>query len=427
MQKILVITYYWPSAGGPGVQRWLKFVKYLPEFGFNPIVYVPENPSYPIVDEQLVKEIPSAIKILKQPIKEPYVWASFLSKKKTKGISSGIIPEKNPTLVEKLLLWIRGNLFIPDARKFWVKPSIKFLSNYIKAEGIHTIITTGPPHSLHLIGLGLKEKLNIRWIADFRDPWTSIGYHKKLMLIKASQRKHLKLERLVLTSADKIVVTSNTTKKEFEGITSKPISVITNGYEALYAPIPLDTDFTISHIGSLLTGRNPVSLWKAIKELVLEHDGFRKALKIQLAGVVGEEALKSLEDFGLMSYVKQFGYLSHNQVLEMQWKSQVLLLLEIDSKETKGIIPGKLFEYLNAQRPILAIGPEDWEAGSIVEETTSGTVVAHTDIDALKTVLLEWFHLYEAGKLQSHSNNVEKYHRKQLTEELAKFIAWELS
>lgn len=427
MQKVLVITYYWPPAGGPGVQRWLKFVKYLPDFGIEPIVYIPENPSYPIIDEQLVGEIPSGIKILKQPIKEPYAWASLLSKKKTKTISSGIIPEKNPTLLEKLLLWIRGNMFIPDARKFWVKPSIEFLSKFIGEEGIKTVITSGPPHSLHLIGLGLKKKHNLQWITDFRDPWTSIGYHKKLRLTKASQRKHEKLEQLVLTSSDKIVVTSSTTKKEFEAITDKPIQVITNGYDDELVPVPLDTDFTISHLGSLLTGRNPICLWRALQELVQENKEFCEALKIQLAGVVGKEVSKSIEGFGLDSFVHRLGYLSHGKVLEIQQKSQVLLLLEIDSAETKGIIPGKLFEYLNAQRPILAIGPEDWEAGNIVKESNAGAVFTHNDVDKLKAVLLDWFGSYQKGQLQCHSSSVTKYHRKQLTQNLVKFIQWESS
>ena len=190
MRKVLVIAYYWPSAGGPGVQRWLKFVKYLRDYDVEPTVYVPENPHYPIIDENLIQEIPEGIKVIKQPIKEPYAWASLLSKKKTKTISSGIIQEKEPAFVEKLLLWIRGNLFIPDARKFWVKPSIKFLSEIIEQEKIETIITTGPPHSIHLIGLGLQEAKKVQWLADFRDPWTSIGYHKKLKLSKASQQKH---------------------------------------------------------------------------------------------------------------------------------------------------------------------------------------------------------------------------------------------
>ncbi|MGB5668372.1 MAG: glycosyl transferase family 1, partial [Maribacter sp.] len=197
MQKILIITYYWPPAGGPGVQRWLKFVKYLPEFGIEPVVYIPENPTYPIIDDSFTLDIPKGIKIYKHPIREPYHIARIFSGKKAKRISSGIIKAKNQSVLEKIMLWVRGNFFIPDARINWVKPSVKFLTNIIEIENIDTIITTGPPHSVHLIGHGLKELLGIKWIADFRDPWTSIGYHKKLKLTKNSQRKHRELEHRV--------------------------------------------------------------------------------------------------------------------------------------------------------------------------------------------------------------------------------------
>ena len=194
--KVLIITYYWPPSGGPGVQRWLKFVKYLREFDIEPVVYIPENPTYPIVDDSMQSEIPKDIVILKQPIFEPYAFAQVFSKKETKTISKGIIAENNKqSFLQKKLLYIRGNFFIPDARKFWVKPSVKFLKKYIKEEGINTIITTGPPHSVHLIGMGLKEQLGVKWYADFRDPWTTIGYHDKLRLTQQSIQKHKVLEK----------------------------------------------------------------------------------------------------------------------------------------------------------------------------------------------------------------------------------------
>ena len=215
------------------MQRWLKFVKYLPEFGIEPIVYCPKNPNYPILDESLVNEIPENITILKQLISEPYGLASIFSKGSSKKISSGVIPKtKKQSLIEKAMLYVRGNYFIPDARKNWVKPSVEFLSNYIKEHQIETIITTGPPHSLHLIGLQLKARLGIKWFADFRDPWTTIGYHKDLKLTESSKAKHLDLEHKVLNTADQIIVTSNHTKNEFETKTKQPITVITNGYDA---------------------------------------------------------------------------------------------------------------------------------------------------------------------------------------------------
>ncbi|MEL6976380.1 MAG: glycosyltransferase family 4 protein [Bacteroidota bacterium] len=427
MQKVLILTYYWPPAGGPGVQRWLKFVKYLPEFGIEPILYVPENPSYPILDEKLVEEIPKGITVLRQKIREPYRWASFLSKSKTQTISKGMIAKKKQGFLEKVLLWVRGNFFIPDARVAWVKPSVDFLGSYLQEHKIGTVITTGPPHSVHLIGLGLKKKLNIRWIADFRDPWTSIGYHERLKLTKSSKQKHKDLEREVLSSADQIVVTSQTTGSEFENITSKPIEVVTNGYEDNPYTSALDKDFTVAHIGSLLTDRNPRQLWEVLGALVRTNTLFAEKLKIQLVGIVGAEVKDSLADHGLLDYVDFKGYLNHQEVLQLQQKAQILLLLEIDSAQTAGIIPGKLFEYFAAQRPILAIGPKEWEAGIMVQETESGTFLTPEDTTELNTVLLEWFSQYQEKRLVASPKNIQQYHRRQLTETLANIIRWESS
>src|SRR5690606_21857485 len=199
-----------------------------------PVVYVPENPHYPLIDESLKTEIPRNLEIIKKPIFEPYSLASLLSKKGTEKISSGLIPDEDKQgLLQKTMLYIRGNFFVPDARKFWIKPSVEFLLEYLEEQKIKTVITTGPPHSLHLIGLGLKEELNIRWVADFRDPWTSIGYHDQLKLTEKSKEIHKDLEKKVLHGADQIITTSYTTKNEFRDITTTPISVITNGYDVI--------------------------------------------------------------------------------------------------------------------------------------------------------------------------------------------------
>ncbi len=420
MKKVLIITYYWPPAGGPGVQRWLKFVKYLPEFDVEPIVYIPENPHYPIQDTSLMAEIPQGVSIYKHKIFEPYRLAGLLSSKKTKRISSGIIKTKDPSVLEKAMLWIRGNFFIPDARKFWVGPSVKFLSELIVKEQIETIITTGPPHSVHLIGQQLKEKHNVKWVTDFRDPWTSIGYHKKLRLSAVSQKKHKKLERLVLNAADQLIVTSETTKKEFEQITNKPIAVITNGYDTGFkGKVDIDKSFTIAHVGSLLTGRNPENLWRALSQLASENAVFRNELQLDFLGVVSQDVMESLNRYELMPYVKLKGYVSHAQAVRRQQGAQVLLLVEIDSEETSGIIPGKIFEYMAAKRPILAIGPKNWEVRNLINETQTGEVFDYKSTTQLKNVLLDWFKAYKKGALTVNSKNIEKYSRKELTRKLA--------
>lgn len=424
MKRALIITYYWPPAGGPGVQRWLKFVKYLRDYNIEPVVYIPENPSYPIIDDTFFSDIPKDIEILKVPIKEPYKLAKKFSKKKTQQISSGLISNKKQSFIEKLLLYIRGNFFIPDARKAWVKPSVKFLKNYLVLNTVDIIITTGPPHSLHLIGLGLKKNLNIKWIADFRDPWTSIGYHNKLKLSKASKQKHLNMEAEVLNTADAIIVTSKTTKAEFKTKTEKPIEVITNGYDSLSEKnnLNLDTKFSLVHIGSLLSGRNPVVLWEIISELCNENTDFANNFSLKFAGVVSGEVLQSIKEYSLDKYLDFKGYVSHTEAIKLQQTAQILLLLEIDSSETRCIIPGKLFEYMLANRPILALGPEGSDIKDIIDETNIGTFFLYSEKAKLKKQLLGYFENFKLNSLQNSPQNIIKYSRKELTKTLASLI-----
>ena len=422
--KLLVITYYWPPAGGPGVQRWLKFVKYLPDFGIQPIVYIPENPTYPIVDENLVDEVSNKAIILKHKIFEPYQLASFLSKNKTKKMNSGIIPnQKKQSFLDKTFLWIRGNLFIPDARVFWVNPSVSFLENYIIENNIDTIVTSGPPHSLHLIGLKLKQKLDVNWYADFRDPWTTIGYHKSLRLSSFASKKHKQLESNVLNTADAIIVTSATTKIEFQSLTSKPITVITNGFDVEnVAKQPLDTKFSLAHIGSFLSERNPQFLWESLVELINEIPDFKTHLEIKLIGAVSQEVLDTISSFRLNSYLNNMGYVSHKEAIAHQKKSQVLLLIEIDSEETKSIIPGKLFEYMVSERPIIAIGPTGSDFAEIITNTNTGVFFTYSEKMKLKAVLLDFYNQFLEGKLQSNGIGLQQYSRKNLTEKLVKLI-----
>ncbi len=423
-KKLLIITYYWPPAGGPGVQRWLKFVKYLPDFGVQPVVFIPENPTYPIVDEALVSEVSDKAIILKHKIFEPYQLAGIFSKKQTKKISSGIIPnKKKQTFIEKMLLWVRGNLFIPDARKYWTKPAAKYLKKYIQENEIDTIVTSGPPHSLHLIGLQLKKDIKINWVADFRDPWTTIGYHKALKLSSYAAKKHKTLEKEVLTTADTILVTSKTTKTEFQAITNQSIEVITNGYDVENIPRQkLDEKFTMSHIGSFLSDRNPAILWEVLSELVAENEKFASHFQLNLIGKVSQEILDSVSKFNLSKYCNLVGYVSHNEAIIYQKKAQILLLIEIDSEETKSIIPGKLFEYMVSERPIIAIGPKESDFAEIITTTNTGVFFTYDEKERLKKVILTNFELYLENKLQVYPVGLQQYSRKMLTEKLVKVL-----
>jgi hypothetical protein len=197
MKKVLVITYYWPPSGGAGVQRWLKFVKYLPSLGWEPIIYTVENGEYPVLDDSLVNDLPSNIKVLKTKIWEPYIfYKRFTGRKKNDKINSGFLNNKKKNkILESISVWIRGNLFIPDARKFWIKPSVNYLNNFIKDNPVDFIISSGPPHSTHLIALGIQKLNKIPWLADFRDPWTNIDFYKDLKLSKWADSKHKKIRK----------------------------------------------------------------------------------------------------------------------------------------------------------------------------------------------------------------------------------------
>jgi len=433
MKRVLIICYYWPPAGGPGVQRWLKFVKYFRDFGVTPIVFAPAGAYYPLQDDSLVAEVPKGVEVIRFPVREPYRFAKWISKKRTRTMSSGIISERNPSFLEKLMLFVRGNLFIPDARVGMVKPALEFLRDFLSQNTIDTIITTGPPHSTHLIGLRLRKELNIPWIADFRDPWTAIHYHRSLHLTRSSAKKHKALEREVLNTADAIVVTSPNTKKEFAAITQKPISVITNGYDVPellsetttageeIRRIP-DPKFTIVHIGSLLSNRNPIFLWKVLSELINSYPKFADNCRIKLVGATSKEVIMSLFEFGLEHHFDDSGYVSHSEAIQLQRNAQVLLLVEMDRSETKAIIPGKLFEYLYAGRPIIALGPEGSDIEGIINETRSGRFFNYSEKEQLKEQLLQYFDDYLNDNLNVDSENIKKYSRRELTKKMVEIV-----
>lgn len=421
MKKALIITYYWPPAGGSGVQRWLKFVKYFRDFDIEPIVYTVKNPKYPITDETLRNDVPDGIEVLKHPIFEPNDILSFFNKKKKK--SSGLL-SSNPSFFQKTLQYIRANYFIPDARKYWVKPSVIFLKEYLKENSIDVVITTGPPHSVHLIGLNLKKQLNCKWIADFRDPMSTIFYNNDLRLTESSKQKIKKLEEGILINADKVITVSNFLKKELE-LVKNDVTVITNGFDKESTSsneIKLDKNFTICHIGQLPHNSNAKNLWRVLKEICEENSSFKSDLQINLIGNVSEVVIKDIAEFGLSNKLVLKSYIPHNEAIEFQKKSQVLLLLIPQSEGAEGIITGKFFEYLMAKRPILAIAPSNGDLANIIEETKAGFVVDFEDSETLKKSILTLYEDYKSGTLECQSINIEQFHRKQLTKQVSKII-----
>ena len=419
--KVLIITYYWPPSGGSGVQRWLKFVKYLRNFNVEPVVYTVDNPKYAILDETLQSEIPNTVEVLKKPIKEPNNILSFFGKK-SKKTSAGFL-DANPSLFGKMFQYIRANYFIPDARKFWIKPSVQFLTEYLSNNKIDVVITTGPPHSLHLIGLQLKQKLAIKWIADFRDPWTDIDYFHQLPLTKKTIRKHYQLEEEVVSTADFVLVVGKTMKEKYLKF-NQNIEVITNGFDDVKdeSKVELDIKFSIVHIGMMNADRNPRILWKVLSDLIKENQDFAEDLQLKFVGKLAHEVFESIDKNKLNSVIEYITYLPHKEVVIFQQSAQILLLAVNKVPSAGGIITGKLFEYLQANRPILAIAPPEGDLAEIINTTKAGRVVDFDDEETLKKEILEMYKAYKKHKLVVNSKSIEQYHRKNLTAQLADVI-----
>lgn len=428
-KKILIITYYWPPAGGPGVQRWLKFAKYLPESGWNPVIYTPENPSYPLLDESLLKDIPQNLEIIKTKIWEPYQLAEKLNKSNKKFKAGQFDVGKNQSWKSRLSIWVRGNFFIPDARVFWVKPSIKFLEQYLKENKIDVVVTSGPPHSLHMIGLGLKKKFpDLKWVADFRDPWTEISYYKHLKLTKSSDRKHRQLESAVFKTADITLATSYTDAENFRKAGANAVC-ITNGFDESDSSAPLrkaeekpPTTFTLSYIGVLEQLRNPENLWRVLDELVKENKEFADNFTLKFAGRIDDKILQSIENSSLKNHILNLGYISHDKAVEEMANSNLLLITNFPNESSKGIIPGKIFEYLATGKQIISFGPHEADVSRILDETAAGKHFSYKDAVAVKDFILEKYKLWEKGNIPENTRDIEQFSRKNLTKKLAEIL-----
>lgn len=428
MKRVLIITYYWPPSGGSGVQRWLKMSKYLPEYGWQPVIYTAENAEYPVEDPSLEKDIPADAEVIRRPITEPYsFYKRFLGLKKEQKVKTGFIDEtgQQKGWKERLSVWIRGNFFIPDARCWWVKPSVGYLKSYLKEHPVDAVISTGPPHSMHLIAMKLKEVLGLPWIADFRDPWTEIDYYNVLHLTRWADRKHHRLEHEVLTKADKVVTVAPDGARRLERLGAKDVVTIYNGFDrdddSTTATIASDK-FTITYLGVLSKIQNPVLLWQTLGELVQTNPCFRDHLRINMIGQIDQSVVQSIAEQGLADHVSYSSYIPHSEVSAAHRASTLLLLLLMPDNEprAKGLLTGKLFEYMASGRPILCIGPEDGDAAQIMNETHTGTTVSCGNKEKMKEVIGKYFNRFNAGGLPDNdTTSIERYSRKALAGEFS--------
>ncbi|MCB0797505.1 MAG: glycosyltransferase [Chitinophagales bacterium] len=376
MKRVLIISYYWPPVGGAGVQRWLKHARYLPDFGWKPIIYTPENPDLSITDESLLQDVSQDQEIWRTPIREPYDLYRKLVGKREVAVNHGLMDTTGKGgFFSRLGMWVRANAFIPDARMFWIRPSARYLIGRLKKEPVDAIISTGPPHSMHRIALQVHRATGIPWIADFRDPWTNNDVYHRLPLGKRAERIHLRMEKEVLRTATGVVTVSWQWAEDMKQISGREVEVITNGYdEADFSgavSLPKDV-FELHHVGSLYADRNPVVLWKLLGERYRSSEPWKKHLRIHLTGKTDQSVLAAIREAGLQDVLQYDDYLPHSEVIEAMRQAPVLLLLLNDAPDIMGRIPGKLFEYLAAGRPVLGIGAAAGDSARILNESKAG-------------------------------------------------------
>jgi glycosyltransferase involved in cell wall biosynthesis len=441
VKRVLVITYYWPPSGGAGVQRWLKLTKYLPGFGWQPVVYTPENPESPVDDPSLMKDVHPEAEVIRRRILEPYtLYKRFMGLRGDTRINAGFLAEEEKSgKKEGLSIWIRGNLFIPDARRFWIGPSFRYLKSYLRKHPVDAVISTGPPHSMHMIGMKLARHTRLPWIADFRDPWTEIDFYHHLKLSSRADRRHRALEQKVLREASLVIVVGKTMGERFAERAGIRTLVIPNGYDdsdfgeepgtpersAPEMPPPERSAqeksgvFSIVHIGAMNPDRNHPVFWQAVSSLLSREKGKHPEIRVKLIGKVDISVHRDIQQYGLEDVVELLPSLPHEEIMAYLKTASVLYLPINRTPTAKMIATGKIFEYLAAGRPILGIGPVDGDAADIIRDCNAGVMIGFDDRKGVEEQLAEWAGDHMEGKLEARVTGADRYSRRKQTALLA--------
>jgi glycosyltransferase involved in cell wall biosynthesis len=427
-KKVLIITYYWPPSGGSGVQRWLKFVKYLPQFGWEPFVFTPENPSVELTDDSLLTDVPPQVEVIRLPIWEPYsayarLTGFFTGKKMS---AADYVSTGSRSLGQTFAAFIRGNCFIPDPRIFWKRPAVKFLNDFIKVNNIRIIVTTGPPHSMHLIGRELKKKNpSIKWIADFRDPWSRWDLLDTLHLTLLARARHRHLEHKVVSSADCVLTVTPHYVNWFKEAGARKTVLITNGYdEDDFSGLHYQKGdrFTIRHLGVVDELRDPRPFMLAAREAFIGNEELAAVLAIEFVGQVNSAFRTWVEADEVLKKITVFrNPVPHGKLEEVYNQTDVLLLVLANSAIASGNIPGKLFEYLGSKRPVLGIGPEQGDAAAIIHKARAGVVIERDNLQGIKQQLLALYSNWKNNTLTA-AVEIASYSRKSLTADLAALL-----
>lgn len=428
MKKVLIITYYWPPAGGIGVLRCLKFAKYLRNYGWEPMVYTAENAQYPYLDPDNETDIPPNLTVIKRPILEPFnMFKALTGRKKDAPMSNPLVArDKKPGALEKLAVWIRGNFFIPDARALWIRPSVRFLTRYLKENPVDALLSDGPPHTNTMIACKLSQKLGIPWLADFQDPWTQVDYYQLFKITPWADRIHKGQEQEVFQTAHKITIASPHWKEDLHSIGAKNVEVIFWGYDEddFKALKPVGKQkFRILHAGILGLDRLPDKVFRALQRLCNEVPGFKADLQIDLYGMVDYSIKESIATHRLEDCTHYKGTIDRRSVLKEIINADLLLLPLNKSANILGRIPGKLFEYLRSFVPILCLGPAKSDVSQVIQELEAGETFGYDDAEGIRHFLYKNYLRFREGKENSiPRKDISKYSVAAQTQKIAHFL-----
>lgn len=426
MKKALILTYYWPPGSGPGVQRWLKFSKYLPQFGIQPTIITVKNGSYPSTDASLLADVPEDLMVYHTATVEPFAMYNALRGKKGNSVEVGMGNLKGkPSLLSNVANYARANFFIPDARVGWNKSAYRKAFSLVQSEQFDCVITTGPPHSTHLVGEKLHRETGLPWIVDLRDPWTNIYYNAFLKRTEKTSKKDKALEDRVVGSASAVIVASPAMKDEFQD-RANHIAFIPNGYDeedlSSIKTTPRER-FILAYTGNLKSNQNCTSLWQAVKELA-EDSTFRAKFRLEITGNIDENIQREWKSVGINDIIRIQAFVPHQESINIMHSSHMLLLPIPQSAQNKGIITGKIFEYLASRRPILSVGPKDGNAAEILSFCGKEPMLDYTDKEGMKTAILDAFNAYMNDPKFTTSGNehYKTYGRLGTTEQLSQTI-----
>ncbi|HDQ45297.1 MAG TPA: glycosyl transferase family 1 [bacterium] len=404
-EKILVISYYWPPSGGPGALRMTGWVKYLARAGWEPRVLTVENGEFPYPDPGLSESVPPDVSVHRVRAPQPFgLYKRLTGRKPDDSLPVGLLAGGGKGPAERIAGWIRANVFIPDARTGWVGPATREAARLIRSHGIRHVLISSPPHSAQLIGLRLRKRTDVRWIADLRDPWTGFRHYQTAGRSRTAARCDARLERRVLRHADRVTTVSPALAGDFErlGALRGRVHVLLNGFDPddFGGEFPaLPRRFRIVHTGNLVANQNPGVLWDGLSRLCDALPGFASHLEIRLTGRVHPVIEEAIRIAGLSDALVLNPFRPHREILPEITGASVLLVVIPQTENNRGIVTGKLPEYIGSGRPVLVIGPADGDAAGIVRPLSNGWTVDYGDAEGCRDVLESLFRRWQADDL----------------------------